>query len=189
MKKLLSLFVVLAFICTMLAGCNNPKDDEIVLTFWDSYYMGVDDANTPKNEWYITQAIERFEALHPGVKINYVNVEHSSETIKKFELANKSGTGPDIVTLWSSSYAENVKDCLLPLDKYISDEERSVVTGWDTVTFNDVTYGYPTNDSGIQVVYYNKAVLNEAGIDFGIDYPKTFDEFYKIFERRFKNRF
>lgn len=70
MKKIVSLFIVLVFICTMFAGCNGQKDDDIVLTFWDSYYMGVDDANTPKSEWYITQAIERFEATHPGVKIN-----------------------------------------------------------------------------------------------------------------------
>ena len=148
MKKSRILLLSLSMIVAILnfTGCS---DGLTHLVFWDSYYIGVNDLNISRENWYITQAIERFENEHPNVRIDYEIVAHSSETIKKFEMACEAKTGPDIVTLWSSSYAAQVKDYLLPLDSYISEEERNVITGWDTVQFDGVTYGYPTNDSGV----------------------------------------
>ena len=48
--------------------------------------------------------------------------------------------------------------------------------------FDGITYGYPTNDSGVQVIYYNKTVLSRAGLDFESNYPQTMDEFYNTCE-------
>jgi len=164
-------------------SCTKSDEDNVKkLVFWDSYYIGVNDANLPESDWYITQAISRFNDIYPDIQVEYVIVEHSSETIKKFSLACEGGAGPDIVTLWSSAYAKNVKDDLLPLDSFITEEERQTITGWDTVMFDGITYGYPTNDSGVQVIYYNKAVIERAGLDFDTDYPQTMDEFYATCE-------
>lgn len=178
MKKSRILLLSLSMIVAILnfTGCS---DGLTHLVFWDSYYIGVNDLNISRENWYITQAIERFENEHPNVRIDYEIVAHSSETIKKFEMACEAKTGPDIVTLWSSSYAAQVKDYLLPLDSYISEEERNVITGWDTVQFDGVTYGYPTNDSGLQVIYYNKSLIKSAGLDFEKAPPIVFDEFYQ----------
>ena len=177
--------IVLLICCViipMLSCTKSDVDNVEKIVFWDSYYIGVNDANIPESDWYITQAISRFNDIYPDIQVEYVIVEHSSETIKKFSLACEGGTGPDIVTLWSSAYAKNVKDALLPLDSYITQEERETITGWDTVMFDGITYGYPTNDSGVQVIYYNKAVLERVGLDFDSDYPKTMDEFYAACE-------
>lgn len=184
-KNVVRWVIVILLFCLILPllSCskNNETNDNRIV-FWDSYYIGVNDANIPQSEWYITQAIARFNDIYPDIHIEYVNVEHSSETIKKFSLACEGGVGPDIVTLWSSAYAKNVKDDLLPLDRFITKEERQIITGWDTVMFDGITYGYPTNDSGVQVIYYNKTVLSRAGLDFESNYPQTMDEFYNTCE-------
>ena len=184
-KNVVRSFIALLVCCLQvpLFSCaKNNEDNTKRVVFWDSYYIGVNDANIPQSDWYITQAIARFNDIYPDIQIEYVNVEHSSETIKKFSLACEGGVGPDIVTLWSSAYAKNIKDDLLPLDGYITQEDRQTITGWDTVTFDGITYGYPTNDSGVQVIYYNKSVLSRAGLDFDKSYPKTMDEFYNACE-------
>ena len=180
-KNALRWVIVILLFCLILPLLSCSKNNETIdnrIVFWDSYFIGVNDANIPQSEWYITQAIARFNEIYPDIHIEYVNVEHSSETIKKFSLACEGGVGPDIVTLWSSAYAKNVKDDLLPLDRFITKEERQIITGWDTVMFDGITYGYPTNDSGVQVIYYNKTVLSRAGLDFESNYPQTMDEFY-----------
>lgn len=184
-KNALRWVIVILLFCLILPLLSCSKNNETIdnrIVFWDSYFIGVNDANIPQSEWYITQAIARFNEIYPDIHIEYVNVEHSSETIKKFSLACEGGVGPDIVTLWSSAYAKNVKDDLLPLDRFITKEERQIITGWDTVMFDGITYGYPTNDSGVQVIYYNKTVLSRAGLDFESNYPQTMDEFYNTCE-------
>lgn len=68
----------------MLSCTKSDVDNVEKIVFWDSYYIGVNDANIPESDWYITQAISRFNDIYPDIQVEYVIVEHSSETIKKF---------------------------------------------------------------------------------------------------------
>ena len=71
MKKSRILLLSLSMIVAILnfTGCS---DGLTHLVFWDSYYIGVNDLNISRENWYITQAIERFENEHPNVRIDYI---------------------------------------------------------------------------------------------------------------------
>ena len=89
-KNVVRGFIVLLICCViipMLSCTKSDVDNVEKIVFWDSYYIGVNDANIPESDWYITQAISRFNDIYPDIQVEYVIVEHSSETIKKFSLA------------------------------------------------------------------------------------------------------
>ena len=75
MKKSRILLLSLSMIVAILnfTGCS---DGLTHLVFWDSYYIGVNDLNISRENWYITQAIlsikTRVTLLVSGCRIHSV---------------------------------------------------------------------------------------------------------------------
>jgi len=141
-----------------------------------------------KKDWYITQAIERFKQKNPGIDIEVSTMQDDGSVISKFKAAGVARNGPDIITMWSCSYSLAVKQFLLPIDKYISADDRANITGWWTVREGlsekgSPTYGYPNFDSGITCFFYNKDLIKKAGLDFEAAPPKNLQEFFKACDK------
>ena len=80
MSKNLRLLAAVLFITStvlLTAGCAKAPEAEAprTLTVWingrDSF-IGPNEQQLPQDQWYISQAIQRFEAAHPGVTVEMV---------------------------------------------------------------------------------------------------------------------
>ncbi|WP_162309385.1 ABC transporter substrate-binding protein [Cohnella abietis] len=168
-------------------GSNGEKKVNIV--FWNSGFATIDENNKAKKkeEFYISQAVKRFEAANPNVKIDVQDVPSGDELFAKFQTASIAKNGPDLTVLWSGSYMLRFKQFLEPMDSYFTSEERNRIVGWSATT-EDFTaegkaYGVPFATDGTFLLAYNKKIFADAGIDPVAQRPKNFQEFVAMLEK------
>ena len=200
MKKIIKygiiFLLILAMSSTLLIGCTKspssnqqsekPKPKPIQLTMWvngkDSY-ISASEQKKPQNEWYISQAIKRFEDQNPNVKIQIVVQSDALQAHQLFKTAAMAGNAPDIANLWSGQFIFPLKDAMMPINKYIPKEDLQNIMGWDTVTLDfkkgNPTFGYPVPDNQMCFFLYNKKIIKDCGLDFENNPPRTKDAFLK----------
>ncbi|GLV54214.1 ABC transporter substrate-binding protein [Dictyobacter sp. S3.2.2.5] len=176
-----------ALLSACTASHSSAQSGPVTLKFWNSTYSTTDSSNKSKkvNQFYIAQAVQRFEAANPGIKIQMQVIPGTTDMFTQYRVASIAKNGPDVMTLWSGSYMLQMKNFLEPLDPYFTQQERARLRGWDAVTEGfqagaGKTYGVPNASDGISAVYYNKHLLAKAGIDPEKDWPTTFDDFLTI---------
>ena len=109
-----------------------------------------------------------YESTHPGIKIemNYMPSDH----IQKLNTMFAGGTAPDIVVLAEDIHSFSSKGLLLPLDEYVQEagidlEARVGKTAVDTYSYDGQLYGI-ADRGGSMVLFYNKDMFDEAGLDY-----------------------
>ncbi len=160
--------VLAALVALFVAGCASSRQG-IALRVGTWGGAG-DDSEFSRTQ----RALYReFEAKNPGVKIRIEGVPGSQEYVSKMLLSFIAGTEPDILTLDASSAAvfinNGVLSDLAPLakaDKAFSFEDYfpNVVA---IASRGDKVYAVPS-DFTPMVMYYNKRLFREAGVQ----YPK-----------------
>jgi raffinose/stachyose/melibiose transport system substrate-binding protein len=158
---------------------QNPAAN-VKLTFWvngrDSY-IGPSEQQLPQDQWYISQAIKRFEAANPGVTIELVVQADALQAHQTFKTAGVAGNAPDIANLWSGQFSFNDKDVITPIQDKIPQADKDGLVGWETVTEGFGTtpggniLGYPTPDNQMCIFIYNKKIVKDAGLDFEANPP------------------
>ena len=115
------------------------------------------------NAAYYDKVKKDFEAAHPGVTVKYVMQPHDQfYTLLGTALA--SGSGPDLVMLNGGAQPKARTDALVPLDDAVADIKGDIV-GWPEFTGTDGhIYAIPLSIQGF-VVYYNKKLYTDAGLD------------------------
>ncbi len=173
----------------VLSACtaSNSSSGPVTLKFWNSIYPTTDPANKGKklSQFYIAQAVKRFEAANPGIKVQMQVIPGTPDMFTQYRVASIAKNGPDVMTLWSGSYMFQLKDFLEPLDPYFTPQEKERLRGWDAVTEgfkagSGKTYGVPNASDGITAIYYNKQLLAKAGVDPEANWPATFDDFLSM---------
>jgi len=135
---------------------------------------------------YMKELIDRYQTLHPNVKINSV-VASQSDLNQKLSVAMASGTGPDILDQDISVFAAYYdKKVLEPIDTSVfcaksqADIEaqyvKSVLPG---VTFDGKIYGLPYQTNSMSL-FISTDAFKEIGLDAVKDAPKTWDDLKKI---------
>ncbi|MBO9608380.1 MAG: sugar ABC transporter substrate-binding protein [Paenibacillaceae bacterium] len=201
--KALSVLAVAA-LAASLAGCSGkqadnqpgsakgtatPKKEDVKLVFWNSGYPTIDanNKNKTREEFYIVQAIKRFEQAHPGVTIELQDIPSNDQMFTKFQTASIAKNGPDLTILWSGSYMLKYKQFLEPMDSYFTKEERARIAGWDAVAEgfkpDGKLYGVPFSTDGIFVLFYNKKILADAGIDPEKNPAKNVNDFTAMLQK------
>lgn len=140
-----------------------------------------------EEEKIANEAIARFNENNPDVEVKQtcVPVTSWSDFIQKWITMSTSGEAPDVINIGLEAVDMAVSnDLLMPLDEIVSgDQELSKVKEeyapvlLDGFSVDDNLYGLP-NGSQTMVMYYNKTMFDEAGLE----YPKdgwTWDEFYE----------
>ncbi|TBN14109.1 extracellular solute-binding protein [Agrobacterium cavarae] len=117
---------------------------------------------------------EAFSKANPDIKVNLEFVPYEG-LHDKTVLAQGSGSGYDVVlfdVIWPAEYASN--DVLVDVTSRISeDTKKSVLPGaWTTVQNDGKYYGMPWI-LDTKYLFYNKEILEKAGIKAP---PKTWDE-------------
>lgn len=132
---------------------------------------------------YYEPLIQAYEAAHPDVKIEMVDLGSSDyQTVLATQLTG-SGSGFDVVTVKDvPGYTTLVnKGVLEPLDDYIAKDgvDLGAFKGLtDQITVNDKLYELPFR-SDFWVLYYNKDVFDNAGVEYPTN-DMTFEQYDEL---------
>lgn len=163
MKKTLSLALSFLLVLSLwLPVLAEGKQKELI--FW-----------TRINDTF-EEEIAAFETLHPDVKVTRVGVGSSyDDLVTKYIAAAVSGELPHVGLLSQRYGIPQIYDAgvLVPIEKFMSEEEQNDIMAayWERYTYNGERVAVPFQSS-MPVLYVNKALLAEAGVEA----PTTWEE-------------
>ncbi len=153
-----------------------PTPGPAVISFWHAY-------NELETKTLEEEVIPAFEAAHPGITVESLNVPYD-QFRRKLLTAIAGGTAPDLIRadiIWVPEFA--YMGALAPLDEVMpdfDDYEGAVFPGpLSTNYLNGHYYGLPL-DTNTRVLVYNKEMFAEAGIEAP---PATMEEFLAACEK------
>lgn len=177
MKKVLSLFLTL-MLAASLAACGGDKTPPADASGGGDTGSASDGVVTVKLMMSQTQqpgvsaAVEAFNKAYEGKYVceaDYLAFDNVFETLeilmssKSSEYDVFAADGPNIAAYAKRGY-------LTPLTSFITDEEVKMLTPpmQEEAFYNGEMYGVPMGDSSL-VLYYNKALLEQAGVTYDFD--------------------
>jgi raffinose/stachyose/melibiose transport system substrate-binding protein len=168
------------------AAAAGPQTITVWINGRDSF-IGPSEQKLPQDQWYISQAIKRFEAANPNVTVNLVVSPDALQAHQTFRTAGMAGNAPDVANLWAGQFIFALKDVIAPITSYIPKDDLQNLNGWDTVTLgfkqgNDII-GYPTPDNQMCFFLYNKKIIKAAGLDFESNPPRTINDFMAAMDK------
>jgi raffinose/stachyose/melibiose transport system substrate-binding protein len=187
MRKVLVVLVLsLAAAAVFAGGAKETKK----LTVWvpaRDAYIGPDEQKKAQEEWYISQAFRRFEKANPGVSVELVVQPDAAASHQLFKAAAVAGNAPDVAQLWSGQYIFGIKDAIRPIDNLVPKADLTGLVGWDTVRDgfkpDGKILGYGAYAVTLCFMYYNKDLVQKAGLDFEKNPPRTMAQFDAALEK------
>ena len=137
--------------------------EEVTLKFWDNQ----------QTESGLSQfqqaAVDRFMAENPDIKVEVTTIPYP-EYQQRLLTAVQGGNAPDIATLdqiWVGAFAAAGAVDELSAEAEAAGLNRDQFFGgaWDSAVYEDGLYGIPFNVDVWQFSFYNKDLLDEAGVD------------------------
>lgn len=214
MKKTWEKFIALLLVCFMfasLAACgkntNTPSgttanstssgtasatssakpQEDIKLTAWLANAVTADEQKASQDTWYITKCINRFEKENPGTKVEITIQTDGIQTLQTFKASAAANNGPDIIEFFAGPTFLSVKAALLPLNKYIPQEDKEALIGWDAVSedmdSSKTIYAYPYPGQSVVGIAYNKDLVKSVGLDFEANPPRSVEAFDAALEK------
>lgn len=184
MKKILAIVLMMSVFSLNVwsngNGEESAKSEKITLSAIH-YYNVNNRAEDPRvDAWY--SAVEKFEAAHPEVELEFEYIPHDAYQDKAQILAaaNELPDLFDVKGSWIKQFVQNGR--VMKLDDLLeSDSEfKSIlkVSSYKNFLVDDSYYGLALNGgSPSHMIVYNKDILKEAGFD---EFPKTYDEFKRL---------
>lgn len=137
--------------------------EDIVLKFWDNQQT-----ESGLSE-YQQEAVQSFEAENPGIKVEVTTIPYP-EYQQRLLTAVQGGNAPDISTvdqIWVAAFAE--AGAIEPLDELAASAgitaDAFFPGAWASAVYNDALWGIPFNVDVWQFSFYNKDLIEGAGID------------------------
>ncbi len=201
-KKVLAAVMTASMLAASLAGCGGTSDssaasgtdtsteDAAQTADASSAEASSDDVTTLNwalwdisSTVYYQPLIDAFEAEHPDIKINMVDLGSTDYSTVLGTQLSGDGCNFDVVTIKDvPGYVTLVsKGVLEPLDDLISQDgvDLSKYNGiTDQVTVDGKLYELPFR-SDVWVLYYNKDVFDNAGVDYPTN-DMTWDEYDEL---------
>lgn len=172
MKKVLSLLLVLVLVFA-LAACSNDQEEESEGNGeTDGDVVTIKLMMSQTQEPGVSAAVEAFNEAYAGKYVceaDYLAFDNVFETLEILMSSQSTeydvfaADGPNV-----AAYAQ--RGYLAPLTEYFTEEEVAMFTPpmQEEAFYNGEMYGAPMGDSSL-VLYYNKALLEQAGIDYDFD--------------------
>jgi multiple sugar transport system substrate-binding protein len=147
--------------------------EDVAITFWGAYGNG---GNSTQQDALNATLIPAFEAAHPGIKVQYVDVPYDS-LLQKLTTSAAGGELPDLVRAdlgWVPQFAK--LGVLVPLSEAMPDfndlADKTYPGVLATNLYKGKYYGLPL-DTNTRVLVTSQAALDAAGLSAP---PATFDE-------------
>ena len=181
-KKICAIFMLVVLLGTMLAGCGSTSstEDTSQTTTAEktklSFYIWSDE------ESYIKQVVDEYNASQDNVQVD-LTVVAAENYDDKLKVLLSGGGDVDIVDIKGMSQVSTYgnAEALTNLTDMIAGSDLDVSNYgpmWDTSTVNDAYYALPTRTT-CWVLYYNKDILDKAGIPYPSD-QLTWEEYGKL---------
>lgn len=158
---------------------SSAPGESITITFWGSYGNG---GNSAQQEILDATLIPAFEAAHPGVEVEYVDVPYD-DLLQKLTTSAAAEELPDLVRAdlgWVPRFAD--LGVLVPLSDVMPDFQQLADATFPGVLatnyFEGKYYGLPL-DTNTRVLISNPDALAKAGLTAP---PSTFAEFVALGE-------
>jgi len=181
-KRLLTIFISLVMLTTIIAGCSgnnnqagtntggNGKEKVEIKVWLTPQWKGVLDASESGADYdsFFKHAAEKFAAQYDkyDAKIN-VEVIAGDQRDQLLNVNLSSNTPPDVFFESIFAMGDYVhRGAMLPLTDIVDDAAKSDISQsyWDAVTFGDDIYFYPfQNNPGTLV--YNADMFKAAGLE------------------------
>ena len=141
------------------------------LAFWNGFTGG----DGP----YMRDLVERFNSEHDNINVRMNTIEWV-DYYQQVPAAVQSGEGPDVGIMHSDQLGTNAaRGVILPLDDVAQalglKESDFAPVVWEAGVYNNQRYGIPL-DMHPLIFYYNKGLMEEAGLDPESP-PRTREEF------------
>jgi putative chitobiose transport system substrate-binding protein len=168
----------------LLAACAAPSspaapagqgsataDDTIVIEWWT--------INLRNTFGEIMQGyIDSYEAMHPNVKIDWVDVP-GNEVAQKYATALSGGNAPDAANIYQLARFIEL-GAVLALDEYVPAEDQAAFGSfWDAGAIGGSHYAIPWYTSFARPAVVNGKLAQAAGLDLN-NPPQTWQEVYEI---------
>ncbi|PLR76293.1 sugar ABC transporter substrate-binding protein [Bacillus sp. V3-13] len=182
MKKVMSLLAFLILFIGVIAGCSNggtkEGSAEGETSDGSNEKVNLKMAVFPADQEVFERAYENFKKDHPNINITFESFPQE-QYYEKLRMQLSSGEGYDLFT----GQMDNMIDTgvLAPLDDYIQ-ESKMDVSGYGTmyeaykVDGKVMTLPYRKSN---WMLYYNKTLFDEKGIDYPSD-DMTWNEFREL---------
>ncbi len=154
-----------AFVALTTAGLAAST----TVTFWGQ-------SLAPADRQALDQIIAAYEAQNPDVDVNYVPVSSTETDESKLMTAVRGGVGPDVYFLNRFAAQERASQGILEnLQPFIDAEGVDL-----SKEYMDFAWGDVSNDKGVfalpfdtdaRVLFYNRGMLKDAGIDLSVFDP------------------
>jgi multiple sugar transport system substrate-binding protein len=144
-----------------------------VITVWD--YPRLNTQNGTKLTW-ISAKIKQFEKLHPGVYIDFKELDVNSGPIL-LRAAAKTGAYPDIAPVGADHYFMS-KGLLEELDGYITEAEKAdfLPSAIESTSYKSKLYGLPWMMTGYTMLL-NTQLFSEKNVPLPQDGNWTYEQF------------
>ena len=152
----------------VMVGCclwiSATAQGQTQLKFWINSSLGAHEKAAYQ------KAADEYGQKNPNVKVNVETVPGSETDAAKLMTAVRSGVGPDLAVLDRFTIAQRASTGLLTdLTPFIKKEGKDLSEEyssgpWKEVIYQNKIYALPT-DTDARVLFYNKQILKEAGID------------------------
>ncbi|MEJ1154466.1 ABC transporter substrate-binding protein [Microbacterium marmarense] len=168
-KKLFAAGAVFAT-AVLLAGCGSSggvggaeeveqaTGEDATINYWTWF----------PPEATLNAAIEAFEAENPNITVN-LRVFEAADYAKQLSLALSAGEDIDVAGVQVSAMTNAVKDFMLPVEDWegdwIQDVNESMLAQTAGIADDGVLYSVPMGSIGSPIMYYNAAMLEEAGVE------------------------
>jgi multiple sugar transport system substrate-binding protein len=157
MNKILLVFL-------SILGWSGTAISQTQLKFWINSSLGAHEKTAYQ------KAADEFSQKNPNVKVSVEVVPGSETDVAKLMTAVRSGAGPDIAVIDRFTVAQRAATGLLvDLTPLIAKEGKDLSqeyseAPWQEVLYQKKVYALPTNTDA-RVLFYNKQLLKEAGVD------------------------
>ncbi|MFS0752609.1 extracellular solute-binding protein [Oceanobacillus sp. 1P07AA] len=175
--KLLLLGVAVTFILAACGGNEEAQSEDgvIELTLWNDWTE-----DRPENTVY-KDIIEKFNEEHEDIQIVNESIPHDDYEIKLRTQAAGNQL-PDMMRVWPGTRVQPLVEgnALLPLNPIIDHWEGMIPDEiLQDYAVDGNYYAIPSNISETSLIFYNKAIVSEAGYD---EFPTNYDEFKRLIE-------
>lgn len=162
-------------------GITVLAEEPVTLTLWTSYNAADETSNYA--EWF-AEAKAKFEEAYPNVTIEEVCTPDGEDYLTKVTAELAAGNAPDLFRTWltgrlepfaTAGYVHGLNE-LVDGSEVLSDNVSEQAKGYSK--YGDDTYYAIPMIASSEIVFYNKAIFAECGVEI----PTTLDEFYAACE-------
>lgn len=123
----------------------------------------------PEEKLLYDEWCEEYNRVHPDVKveIEWITTGYDEKKVTSFA----GGQAPDFYFIHTPRLPLDIEEGMcVPLDEYIDgpngiDAEDLFPAIWEATTYKGKRYGF-SDVNGVQILYYNKKMFREAGLEF-----------------------